>query len=144
MNNERQKKSFGAMVAHTKMAIFRRLLHNFKLAGYTITPEQWQVLIRLFYSDGICQQELADFTHRDRPGITRILDNMEKNNLITRMSQPEDRRKKAVYLTEYGKSLGEKLEELANTTNAEALAGIDESELEICRKVLLSVQENLD
>jgi DNA-binding MarR family transcriptional regulator len=52
-----------------------------------ITIEQWSVLYHLWKEDGQSQQQLCDATFRDKPSITRLVDNLEKLGLVKRMHQ---------------------------------------------------------
>jgi len=110
-------------------AVARRLQKNFRLAGLEITIEQWSVLYHLWKQDGLSQQELCNRTFRDKPSITRLLDNLEKQKLVKRMPSKDDRRINLVCLTEPAKLLQDKTIELANQTMDEALIGVNKNEI---------------
>jgi DNA-binding MarR family transcriptional regulator len=114
-------------------AVARRLQKNFRLAGLEITIEQWSVLYHLWKQDGLSQQELCNRTFRDKPSITRLIDNLEKQKLVKRMPSKDDRRINLVCLTEPAKLLQDKTIELANQTMDEALVGVNKSEIEIVK-----------
>ena len=98
-------------IAHrTDMLMRLGLARALKMEGYAITPEQWGVLGCLWGADGINQRELAEKASKDRPNITRILNLLEKNDLIKRVPHPSDKRSVLVYLTKTGKKLQKKLE----------------------------------
>jgi DNA-binding MarR family transcriptional regulator len=124
-------------------AVARRLQKNFRLAGLEITIEQWSVLYHLWKQDGLSQQELCNRTFRDKPSITRLLDNLEKQKLVKRMPSKEDRRINLVCLTESAKLLQDKTIELANQTMDEALIGVGKNEIEIVKQVFQKVYDNL-
>jgi DNA-binding MarR family transcriptional regulator len=124
-------------------AVARRLQKNFRLAGLEITIEQWSVLYHLWKQDGLSQQELCNRTFRDKPSITRLIDNLEKQKLVKRMPSKEDRRINLVCLTEPAKLLQDKTIELANQTMDEALVGVNKSEIEIVKLVFQKVYDNL-
>jgi DNA-binding MarR family transcriptional regulator len=124
-------------------AVARRLQKNFRLAGLEITIEQWSVLYHLWKQDGLSQQELCNRTFRDKPSITRLLDNLEKQKLVKRMPSKEDRRINLVCLTESAKLLQDKTIELANQTMDEALVGVGKNEIEIVKQVFQKVYDNL-
>lgn len=125
------------------VAISRRLLKNFREAGIEVTIEQWSILYQLWKQDGISQQQLSDATFRDKPSITRLVDNMEKNNLVKRVGDKSDRRIKLVRLTKDGKKLEEESMAVANKTLNEALCGVSKSNIETAREVLQVVYDNL-
>jgi DNA-binding MarR family transcriptional regulator len=133
--------SFITGVAST--AIARRLQKNFKQNGVEITIEQWSVLYHLWKQDGVNQQELCNASYRDKPSITRLVDNLEKLKLVKRVSSKEDRRRNLIYLTDPARKLQEHTMELANQTLNEALEGVSHNDIELCKSVLQRVYDNL-
>ncbi len=124
-------------------AITRRLQKNFRDAGLEITIEQWSVLYHLWENDGLSQQDLCNLTYRDKPSVTRLIDNLEKQKLVKRVASKEDRRKNIVTLTDNALSLQQTTFELANKTMEEALAGIKKSDVAVIKEVLHKVFTNL-
>ena len=124
-------------------AIARRLQKNFKQHSIDITIEQWSVLYHLWKQDGISQQELCKATFRDKPSITRLIDNLEKAELVKRVASKTDRRKNLVFLTDKAKALQDTSYSLASETVDEAVKGVSSAEIEVCKAVLKKVYENL-
>ena len=124
-------------------AVARRLQKNFRQAGLEITIEQWSVLYHLWKEDCLSQQELCNRTFRDKPSITRLIDNLEKQNLVKRMPSKTDRRINLVCLTEAARGLQQITIDLANQTMDEALIGVSTTEIETVRQVLQRVYDNL-
>ena len=81
-------------------------------------------LYHLWKQDGLSQQELCNATFRDKPSITRLVDNLEKLQLVKRVASEEDRRINLIYLTKTGLKLQEQSMELAENTLNEALDGV--------------------
>ncbi|OYW79758.1 MAG: MarR family transcriptional regulator [Sphingobacteriia bacterium 28-36-52] len=124
-------------------AVARRLQKNFRNAGLEITIEQWSVLYHLWKQDGLSQQELCNRTFRDKPSITRLIDNLEKQHLVKRVASPTDRRINLVQLTDAAKDLQQITIDLANQTMAEALVGVDKKDIETVKSVFQKVYDNL-
>jgi DNA-binding MarR family transcriptional regulator len=124
-------------------AIARRLQKKFNDGDITITIEQWSVLYHLWKADGMNQQELCNATFRDKPSITRLVDNLEKLGLVRRVSDEKDRRINKIYLTRDAQALEEETMGLAEETLNEALAGVSQREIEMCKEVLQKVYDNL-
>jgi DNA-binding MarR family transcriptional regulator len=101
------------------------------------------VLYHLWKNDGISQQELCNASFRDKPSITRLVDNLEKLKLVKRVPSQTDRRSNLIMLTEAAKKLQEKTMELAAKTLNEALEGVQASDVETAKKVLQQVYDNL-
>src|SRR5438128_10349706 len=126
MPNNQFKKGelYSFITGKASTAIARRLQKNFKQSGVDITIEQWSVLYHLWKKDGLSQQQLCEATFRDKPGITRLVDNLERIKLVKRMPSKDDRRISRIYLTKQAQNLQDKTMELANRTLNEALYGL--------------------
>jgi DNA-binding MarR family transcriptional regulator len=125
-------------------AVARKLQKSFRNAGVDITIEQWTVLYHLWKEDCLSQQELCNRTYRDKPSITRLIDNLERQKLLKRASHKNDRRINLVCLTDAGRALQNTTLELANQTMDEALQGVKREDIEIVKNVLQKVYDNLN
>ncbi len=124
-------------------AVSRRLQKKFAEQKLAVTIEQWSVLYQLWKTDGLSQQELCDVTFRDKPSVTRLVDNLEKQELVIRTSHKTDRRKNIIITTKKADALQEISMRLANETLKEALEGLTPEEIEICKNALQIVYNNL-
>ena len=145
MPNNQFKKGelYSFITGKASTAIARRLQKNFKQSGLDITIEQWSVLYHLWKEEGQSQQQLCDATFRDKPSITRLVDNLEKLKLVKRVPSKDDRRINLIYPTREAMNLQEKAMELANQTLNEALNGVTNGQIEIAKEVLHTVYDNL-
>ena len=133
---------FAILNGKVSAAINRKLVRNFRENGLDITPEQWTVLLSLWEKDGVSQQELCNATFKDKPSMTRLIDNMEKLGLVVRIASKDDRRTNLVHLTRNGKELKESAILVANRTLKEALVGVTFDELRVSQEVLRKVFTN--
>lgn len=133
---------FAILNGKVSAAINRKLSRNFRQYNVDITPEQWTVLLYLWKKDGVTQQELCNATFKDKPSMTRLIDNMEKVNLVVRIASKTDRRTNLIHLTKKGRDLEEKSRYIANKTLIEALRGLSIEELSISQEVLRKVFSN--
>ena len=145
MPNNQFKRSelYSFITGKASTAIARRLQKNFKQAGIEITIEQWSVLYHLWKEDGQSQQQLCDATFRDKPSITRLVDNLEKLDLVKRTANKNDRRINKICITPEAEKLQVQTMEVANQTLNEALQGVTNGQVEIAKEVLQKVYENL-
>jgi DNA-binding MarR family transcriptional regulator len=130
-------------VYHAYQRLRTALYREFHGHGLDITPEQWMVLVRLWAEDGIAQSVLCDRTLRDRPTMTRILDTMEGSGLVVRRPHPDDGRSRLVFLTREAKALEKRLVPLAAAMVDRLEAGIPARDLEITRRTLRRIVENM-
>jgi DNA-binding MarR family transcriptional regulator len=145
MPNNQFKKGelYSFVTGKASIAIARCLQKKFNNAGLRITIEQWSVLYHLWKQDGQSQQELCNATFRDKPSITRLLDNLEKLQLVKRVASADDRRINRICLTKTGLKLQEQSMMLAEHTLNEALEGVPPEQIDICKTVLQLVYDNL-
>jgi DNA-binding MarR family transcriptional regulator len=101
------------------------------------------VLYHLWKEDGKSQQELCTATFRDKPSITRLVDNLEKLQLVKRVPADNDRRINKIYLTRQALRLQEETMDLAEATLNEALEGVPPERVDVCKEVLQIVYDNL-
>lgn len=64
---------------------------------------QPKILEYLYENDGAVQKDIANSCFIEQATVTNILTRMEKNELIIRKVDPDNRRFQFVYLTEKGK-----------------------------------------
>ncbi|MEQ1624591.1 MAG: MarR family transcriptional regulator [Sediminibacterium sp.] len=142
-NHFRRGELYSVINGMASTAVARRLQKNFRQAGLEITIEQWSVLYHLWKEDCLSQQELCNRTFRDKPSITRLIDNLEKQSLVKRMPSKTDRRINLVCLTESAKNLQQLTIDLANQTMSEALVGVKKEDIDIVKDVFQRVYDNL-
>jgi len=135
---------FTILTGKISAAINRTFLRAFALEGVDITTEQWSVLACLWNKDKVTQQKLCDLTSKDKPSMTRLIDNLEKRQLVTRVSDFHDRRINLIHLTEAGANLQSKATEIVQKIAARTLQNINEEELNTSRNVLKKIMSNLE
>jgi DNA-binding MarR family transcriptional regulator len=145
MPNNQFKKGelYSFVTGKASTAIARRLQKKFNNAGLNLTIEQWSVLYHLWKQEGISQQELCNATFRDKPSITRLVDNLERLDLVKRVPSENDRRINLIYLTKQAQKLQEQSMGLAEETLNEALETVPADKIDVCKEVLQIVYDNL-
>jgi DNA-binding MarR family transcriptional regulator len=137
------EESPGFIAHHTDMLMRLGLIRAFKMKGYNITPEQWGVLGCLWGEEGINQRELAEKASKDRPNVTRILNLLEKNELIKRVPHPNDKRSVRVYLTKLGKNLQKELTPIVINFIEECFKNVPEQKYKDFIAVHRQIAQNL-
>ena len=142
-NHFKKGELYSFVTGKASTAIARRLQKKFNNAGLNITIEQWSVLYHLWKEDGRSQQQLCNATFRDKPSITRLVDNLEKLNLVKRVPSENDRRINLIYLTKNAQKLEEETMQIADETLNEALKTVPPDRIDVCKEVLQIVYDNL-
>jgi DNA-binding MarR family transcriptional regulator len=142
-NKFRKSELYSFITGKASTAMARRLQRNFKQAGIEITIEQWSVLYHLWKEDGMSQQQLCAATFRDKPSMTRLVDNLEKLKLVKRVASKNDRRINQICLTPEARPLQDQTMEIANQTLNKSLEGVTSAQIDIAKEVLQKMYDNL-
>lgn len=134
---------FDLLTGKISSTINRTLLRNFAQEKVDITTEQWSVMSCLWNKDKVTQQSLCELTGKDRPSITRLIDNLEKRNFVVRVSDASDRRINLIHLTSAGAALQKKATEIVQRIVETTLYNITENELNEFRTTLKRIMANL-
>lgn len=81
--------------------------------------------------------QVADALHCDASNVTGIVDRLEERGLMTRVVDPEDRRRKNLVVTDEGQAVTEQLKDLVRTDHP--ILALEDGELEVLHGLLLRV-----
>lgn len=136
--------SIAYLVGRTSRSIMKRLTNKFSAAGFDVSYEQWSILVHLYRRDGQTQQELANIAVKDKAAITRLLNVLEKKNMVLRIPDRTDKRSKLVYLTHKAKEFKTDLIDIVEDLLKEAEQGIEPGDIIQCRATLNKIFTNFD
>lgn len=117
---------------------------NRRLQEYGVTRVQWIAIFYIGkYDNGISQRELSDLMNVKESSMVRLIDRMEKEELVIRKKNDNDRRITSIFLTDKGIILRNKLLPLGEQFQKDATIGISSEELDILKKVLEKMVNNI-
>lgn len=122
---------------------FNRALTR-RLAKHDISFGQWLFLRILWKKDGITQKQLSEASNLTEPTVHTAIVKLESQGIVERRTQAGNKRKLHVYLTSKGERLRSTLEPLAVEANSKALGGIDESDQQRLKEMLILMLVNLE
>lgn len=109
-----------------------------------ITKQQWLLLKILDQENiGIVQNDLAFITNRNKASLTRLVNGMEKNNLVARIPSKSDSRKKLIHLTTQGKQLYQETNPILLKSIEKIQKSISQQEIERLIETLKKIQKNI-
>jgi MarR family transcriptional regulator for hemolysin len=117
---------------------------NKKLNTLGVTHAQTIILVRLWEKDGQNQMELANSAGLDQSTVVRLLDRMERDELIKRIRNKDDRRVYNFYLTPTAKKACRKLEDHSNAMTAIAHESLSKKDMEKLTQFIVTVVGNLE
>lgn len=108
-----------------------------------ITRIQWIAMYYIFTHKIISQRELSRLMHVTDSSAGRLLDRLERDGMVVRLSNESDRRVTMVNLTESGERLIIDLIPYGDAFNNDLTMGIDEEELVVYERVLKKMINNI-
>jgi len=114
-----------------------------RLAQHDVQLGHWTFLRILWEKDGVTKRELSVEAGVMEPTTFVALRAMESLGYVTLKQLPANRKNVYVYLTPFGKRLRKLLVPLAEDVNAVAMRGLSQTEIEIARRCLLVMIDNL-
>lgn len=110
------------------------------IAPRGITAQQFNVLriLRGAGPEGLCTLTIAERMIEQAPGITRLIDRLERKQLVRRVRSEEDRRQVWIRITPEGQRLLAGLDDAVEAFDAAAVRGLSTAELEQITTLLAS------
>lgn len=127
-------------VAQCWRRVLAQVLADDGLSDATALP----LVALLRRGDGVRQGELAGQIGVDGTSVVRILDTLEKNGLVRRECDADDRRAKRIFLTDDGRALAIRCENTLGELRAELLEAVPETDLEATERVLYQLTAALN
>lgn len=113
-----------------------------ELADYHIGWGHFAILMALYDREGISQESLARSRGFDKTMIAKSLLTLEKEGLVYRKNDHEDRRVKRLFLTEKGKKIKPGLDRIGAELNAFLMGEVSAREasaaMELIRKIAIN------
>lgn len=141
---ERNKKelSFGRRLARLGAAWRRQVDHD--LRDYGLTEATWRPVLYLgLLPPPVRQTDLVRALEIEAPSVARLLDVLERRDLVFRSPDHEDKRSKLVSLTEKGERTARQVRHAVEAVSSRLLQGISTPELLACYSVFERIEANL-
>ncbi|QYJ73871.1 MULTISPECIES: MarR family winged helix-turn-helix transcriptional regulator [Shewanella] len=129
-----RQESLGYLVSHLNVAIANEL--DQRLKRYQLDIKLWPVLFALWQEEGITQTELSRRCDVANYTMTRLLDQLQVQGLITRHQEADNRRAFKIFLTDEAKALEQDLIREAERVNDKFMAELDVEEQDLLMKLL--------
>lgn len=114
--------------------------YNARYAEHGITIAQSFILFSLLENNGLYIKNLAERLNLDSSAITGLVDRLEKENLVKREVDPEDRRAFRIFLTEKGKILAETVFPVAEEFNEKLMSDLKKNERDALDTLIAKIE----
>ena len=135
----------GESIAHIVVVtarLFDRQL-AMRLRRHNVPIGQWPFLLFLWANEDLSQRDLSRLMAIEESTVTNTIDRMARDDLISRMRTPDNRRRNQLRLTERGRDLMNALLPEAMQVVKTATVGMSEMEIGFLTSLLGKVQVNL-
>jgi MarR family transcriptional regulator, organic hydroperoxide resistance regulator len=113
------------------------------LSNYTITPPQFVALQWLFEGGDMTIGELSNKMFLACSTTTDLIDRMEKNHLVMRVKDPNDRRVVRIHLLEEGERIIEEVIQKRQNYLSEVLGNFSKEEILVLEKSLAKLHHEM-
>ena len=114
-----------------------------ELADYKVLPGQFPALVMLYEKDGLTQADLCKRINVEQPTMANTLNRMERDGLITREADLEDKRLSRIHLTARAKAFKDDLMVTARHVPSKALNGLSSGDQDKVFNLIGQMIENL-
>jgi DNA-binding MarR family transcriptional regulator len=133
------------LISRSTLAVTAELKQEFASARLDgVRPAYLGVLMSLWRDDGLSAVELARRAGLEPSTMTGLLDRMERDRLLERRADPDDRRAQRIHLTETGRTVREPTLAAVDRTLARVLDGVADNDLIRVKDTLRRVLANTD
>ena len=132
--------TLGFYMVRTLSAMIKNLNKELKDTGLNFQHSDFTIMRILNKKDGLTQSELADILGKQKSGISRSLNSLEKNGYIIRSAYNGCTNK--VSLSDKGKNIIPQIDKIANHVTDIAFHGFPEKKREEMLKNLTKIYKN--
>jgi len=136
------KTTFGFLV--TDVTRLMRKHFDRRAVRFQMTRAQWRALKRLHYSEGLTQNELAEFLEMEPIAVGRVIDRLQKAGFVERRADPTDRRCWRLHLLPKAHGVVDDMELISQKLFREAQRGISAADMKTMISVLGRMKTNLN
>jgi len=131
------------LISRATLAVTSYLKKEFANQGIsTIKPAYLGVLLSLWNEDGLKANELGKRAGLEPSTMTGLLDRMERDGLVKREPDPNDRRASKIHLTQKGVDVEVTATKIVSTTLEKVFRTISEKDIETTKNVLRTILLN--
>ncbi len=139
----------GYLVHHLMYAFRQTLACRCSEQGYDLTSDECAVLMLLMQgesqtdSQGKTHGQMAKTLAKDKAALTRLVNSLHRQGLLSRDADTRDRRIIRVSLTDHGREAAGRLRNIIEQLHQQVFSGIEQWEFDACRDVLRQVLANI-
>jgi len=115
-----------------------------RIKQYGVAVGQFQILVHLWEEQGMTQKELCELIRVEQPTLANTLKRMERDGLIKRVPDENDKRQWRIYLTQRTLELEEVLKQASREVNELFVSRLNTTEQKEFRRLMDIITETLE
>jgi DNA-binding MarR family transcriptional regulator len=119
-------------------------ISNIEFKEFALTKGQYLYLVRICENPGIILEKLTEMIKVDRTTASRAIKKLEMNGFIEKRADPHNKKIKKLYPSEKGERVYPFIRRENDYSNAVALNGLSETEVETLFNLLQRVRKNIE
>ena len=119
-------------------------LADVELRPFGLATGQMPVLVSLKNGQALSQAELARIAQVEQPSMAQLLNRMERDGLVERVPDPQDKRSRLISLTAAAAERLPQAKQVMQGLSAQALAGFTPEEIAQLGSFMLRLNDNID
>jgi MarR family transcriptional regulator, transcriptional regulator for hemolysin len=122
-----------------RISVLARILRNNfdrQVSALNVTRSQWAMIAVVAHQPGATQRMIADSLEMSEASAGRLVDRLCTEGLLERRARDDDRRARAVYLTDAARPLLDRLSIIAGQNEDRLFRNFSEGELDTLRSLL--------
>ncbi len=133
------------MLGNVSRMVFKKLNAALTLEGIPVLAEQLPILMVVYFQEqAYTQQDIANVLQKDKAGIQRSIQTLNKDGFLKIESDIEDKRKNLISLTASGKFVCEKVQTLALAFHNQIMENFSEDEKTSLKTLLGRIAEIIE
>ncbi len=124
--NDFKNKSLGYTLHYTSRMAMALLQERIK--EHKVAVGQFPILVHLWEEQGITQKALCDLIRVEQPTLANTLKRMERDGLIKKIPDKDDKRQWRIYLTDRALDLKDVLQEQSRSVNKVVVERLNDTE----------------
>lgn len=141
MHDESHKRQVGLCM--TVVARLQRNAFDRKVATLNVTRSQWAMIAIVARHPGSTQRTIAEYLQMSEASAGRLIDRLCADGLLERKDRRDDRRARAVYLTEKAEPVLKKLGDIAAESEQRMFTGFSEEEIDQLLNFMERIYQNV-
>ena len=130
-------------IFHLSHAVKRQMHVQIESLDLDIAPMHMRTIKIIDKRPSCTAIDIAKFLHRDKAQVTRLLNTLIAQNLISKVANPEDKRSQLLVVTDSGKQCIARMKEVEDKMMVLMTENIDEDVLDLFDQTAKKLMQNL-